>query len=87
MANLYANVTHAGDDELARCLELITSRAADVMKLADRQVAVGAQADLVCLSVGDPAEAVARIAPAIWALKAGRQSFERSPVRMLTAAG
>jgi cytosine deaminase len=78
MANLYANVTHAGSrTELDQCLDLVTANAARVMRTPDYGIAPGAPADLVCLDAADGADAVARIAPARWGLKRGRLTFTR----------
>jgi cytosine deaminase len=78
MANLYANVCHAGSRaQLRECLELVTTSAARVLRAPDYGIRPGARADLVCLDAADEAGAVARVALACWGLKNGRPSFTR----------
>jgi cytosine deaminase len=78
MANLYANVCHAGSHaQLRECLDLITTGAARILRAADYGIRPGGPADLVCLDATDEADAVARIAPARWGLKQGRTTFTR----------
>jgi cytosine deaminase len=78
MANLYANVCHvAKPEELAACLDMVTTRSARSMRLRDYGIAVGNQADLVALDAPDPASAIAELAPPLWGLKSGRRSFTR----------
>ncbi len=79
MANLYANVCQvARPAELDACLDMVTTRAARLMRVADYGIAVGAPADLVLLDADTPADAVATIAQPLWGLKAGRLSFTRT---------
>jgi cytosine/creatinine deaminase len=79
MANLYANVCHVSrPDQLAGCLDMITSDAARLMRLDDYGIKVGGPADLVCIDARDPAEAVSTLAPPRWGLKRGRPSFTRA---------
>lgn len=78
MANLAANVAHiARPDELAACLDMVSTDAARVLRLGDYGVAVGNPADLVAFDAADPASVVAEIAPALWGMKNGRMSFSR----------
>jgi cytosine/creatinine deaminase len=78
MANLYANVTHAGSRaQLGECLGLVTSQAARVMGIRDYGIRPGAPADLVCVDATDEADAVARVADVRWGLKRGRLTFTR----------
>jgi cytosine deaminase len=78
MANLYANVCHAGSHaQLRECLDLVTTGAARILRAADYGIRPGGPADLVCLDATDEADAVARIAPARWGLKRGRTTFTR----------
>jgi cytosine deaminase len=58
IANLYANITHlATPDELAWCLELVSSRAADVIDTSEYGIIVGHPAHLVCVDAPSPAQA------------------------------
>ncbi|MBC7802099.1 MAG: amidohydrolase family protein, partial [Gemmatimonadaceae bacterium] len=78
MANLYANVCHVGrPDELAGCLDMITTDAARLMRVPGYGVAVGAPADLVLLDAPTSAAAVAELAQPLWGMKAGRLTFTR----------
>ena len=79
MANLYANVCHvARPGELADCLDMVTSRAARLMRVADYGIHIGAPADLVLLDATSGGAAVAEIAAPLWGMKAGRLSFSRA---------
>lgn len=79
MANLYANVCHvARPGDLATCLDMITGRAAKLMRLADYGIRVGALADLVLLDCASADAAVGELAPPLWGMKAGRLSFSRT---------
>lgn len=50
MANLYANVAHAGQPaELAACLDMVTRFPAKLMNLKDYGMVVGNVADIVAL--------------------------------------
>jgi cytosine deaminase len=83
MANLYANVCHvARAEDLAECLAMVTTRAANLMRLPDYGVEEGKAADLVVLDAQSPARAIAEIAPPLWGFKRGRRSFSREPVRL-----
>ncbi|MFC7656307.1 amidohydrolase family protein [Pseudonocardia benzenivorans] len=78
MANLYANVAHVGTrDGLAMCLDMVTTRAARLLRADDYGIRPGAPADLVCLDATSDADAVARLAPAAWAVKDGHPTFRR----------
>jgi len=78
MANLYANVCHvARPDDLAGCLDMITSAAAKLLRHDDYGIAVGRLADLVCIDARDPAETIATLAQPLWGFKRGRLSFTR----------
>jgi cytosine/creatinine deaminase len=79
MANLYANVCHVSrPDQLAGCLDMITSDAARLMRLGDYGIKAGLPADLVCIDARDPTDAVATLAQPLWGLKRGRPSFTRA---------
>jgi cytosine deaminase len=78
MANLYANVCHvARPDALAACLSMITEEAARLLRLPSYGIHVGAPADVVLLDATNPAEAIATLAPPLWGLRGGRESFVR----------
>ena len=78
MANLYANVCQvARPRELEDCLDMVTSRAARMLRVPEYGIHVGAPADLVLLDATDGGAAVAEIAAPRWGMKAGRLSFSR----------
>jgi cytosine/creatinine deaminase len=78
MANLYANVAHAGSPaELAACFDMVTTLPARLINATDYGIAVGRAADLVVLDSRDPAMAVAELAQPLFGLKRGRRSFSR----------
>ena len=80
MANLYAHACQAGTPpELRQCFELITTRPARLMNLADYGIAVGAPADLIVLDATTPEAAVAELAPVLHAFKRGRPTVTRTP--------
>ena len=79
MANLYANVCHvARPDDLAGCLQMVTTDAAKLLRIEGYGVHVGAPADLVLLDAPGAAAAVAELAQPLWGLKAGRMTFSRT---------
>jgi cytosine deaminase len=57
---------------------MITGAAARLMRLENYGIAIGAQADLVCVDASNPADAVATLAQPLWGLKHGRASFTRA---------
>ncbi|MDB5620262.1 amidohydrolase family protein [Tardiphaga sp.] len=78
MANLYANVAQAGQaDELAACLDMVTSGPARLMNLKDYGIVVGNPADIVVLDCASASAAVAELAQPLMAMKHGRISFSR----------
>src|SRR5262249_28137791 len=80
MANLYANVCQAAAaGELAECFNMITTRAAGLMNLADYAIAVGNDADLVVLDCASPQAAVCELAPVLYGFKRGRKTVTRQP--------
>jgi cytosine deaminase len=84
MANLYANIAHVGKrDDVCECFEMISSRSARLLRLADYGVREGADADMVVLDAPDRATAVAELAPPLLGFKRGRQTFERQPATLL----
>jgi cytosine deaminase len=83
MANLYANVCHVGTpDGLATCLDMVTTRAARLMRRDGHAVAPGNAADLAVLDAPNAATAVAELAPALYAFKRGRLTFTRAPAAL-----
>ena len=86
MANLYANVCHAGGaEDLAECFAMLTTRSARLMRREEYGVAVGRPADLVIFDCRDASSAVAELAPPLCGLKRGRLTFTR-PAAQLHAA-
>jgi len=80
MANLHANALQvAGKDGLKACFEMVSSDAARVLNLRDYGVAIGNPADFAVLDAKDEAEAVAAVAPVLYAFKNGRRSATRPP--------
>ncbi len=84
MANLYANIAHVGARaDVCECFEMISSRSARLLRLADYGVHEGAAADLVVLDASDRASAIAELAIPLMGFKRGRQTFERQPPTLL----
>jgi cytosine deaminase len=78
MANLYANVGHAGSAAEKRdCFDMITSRPAKLMNLKDYGLDVGKAADLVMLDAETPEQAIAELSPVLYAFKNGRRTVTR----------
>ncbi len=84
MTNLFANVAQLGSgDDLAACLEFVTSGAARLMRLDDYGIAVGGPATLIAFDAESRADIVAGIIQPEIGFKDGRQTFERPPARLL----
>jgi cytosine deaminase len=82
-ANLYANVSQLGRrGDLAECLAMVTTRAAKLLRLEDYGIAIGRAADLVVLDCQSATEAIAELAPALYAFKAGRRTMTRRPAEL-----
>jgi cytosine deaminase len=62
---------------LGICFEIITARAAQVMRLSEYGIAVGNAADLVVWHETSPADIVATCAVPLAGFKHGRQIFTR----------
>ena len=78
MVNLYANIVQRhGPRDLAVCFEMITDRAAALMRLDDYGVAVGKAADLVVWDAASGADIVASVALPLCGFKRGRKIFSR----------
>lgn len=79
MANLYANVAQIGKaNEIAACLDLITTSPARLMNLKDYGIALGHPADLVVLDCESSLSAVAELAPPLVSFKRGRRVMTRA---------
>jgi len=78
IVNLYANIVQRyGPRDLSVCFEMITDRAAQLMRLADYGIAVGNAADLVVWGEKSPADVIAKCALPLAGFKRGRQLFAR----------
>jgi len=78
IANLYANVVQRyGTKDLGVCFEMITERAAKLMRLDDYGIAVGKSADLVIWGETQPADIIAKSALPLAGYKRGRRLFTR----------
>jgi cytosine deaminase len=82
MANIYANIAHAGMRDFADCLDMITKRSAKLLRRDAYGLEVGKPADMVVLDCSSAAEAVAELAVPLYGFKGGRMSFERKPVEI-----
>jgi cytosine deaminase len=83
MANLYANVCHvAAERDLRECMEMVTQRAARILRAPRYGIAVGADADLVALDCTTPEQAITELAQPLFGLKRGRRTFTREPPRI-----
>ena len=78
MANLHANTLQVSSpDDLRACFEMVSSDAARILNLADYGLAVGNPADFAVLDAKTEAEAVAAVAPVLYAFKRGRRTLTR----------
>ena len=85
MANLYANIAQVGKRaDMIECFRMVTERSAQLCRLKDYGVRVGAAADFVVLDCSDPAAAVAELAQPLYGFKRGRQTFTRQPAVLHT---
>jgi cytosine deaminase len=83
MANLYANICHVGSrDGLHRCLDMITHRAAKLLRLSNYGVEVGQPADLVVLDCAKPEQGVAELVVPLFGFKRGLQTFTRTAAEL-----
>jgi cytosine/creatinine deaminase len=83
MANLYANIGQIGTrGGLRQCLDMVTHRAARLMRLEDYGIAVGNPADLVVLNCPTGVAAVQELAVPVYGFKRGRRTFSREPARL-----
>jgi cytosine deaminase len=78
IANLYANIVQRyGPKDLGVCFEMLTDRAAKVMRLKDYGIAPGKAADLVVWNETLPSDVVAKCALPLAGFKRGRRIFSR----------
>ena len=78
IANLYANVVQRyGPKDLGVCFEMITERAAKLMRLGDYGIAAGKAADLVVWDEALPCDIIAKCALPLAGFKRGRRIFLR----------
>ena len=84
MVNLYANVAQVGRiDDLADCLDMVTSASAKILNRSDYGIAIGHPADLVLLDCETKAEAVCEIAQPLLGFKKGIQTFVRPAATLI----
>jgi cytosine deaminase len=78
IANLYANIVQRyGPRDLGVCFEMITDRAAKLMRLGDYGIEVGKAADLVVWDEELPSDIIAKCALPLAGFKRGRRLFSR----------
>jgi cytosine/creatinine deaminase len=78
IANLYANVVQRyGPEDLGVCFEMITGRAAKLMRIPDYGIEVGKAADLVVWGEERASDLIAKCALPLAAFKRGRRLFRR----------
>jgi cytosine deaminase len=83
MANLYANICHVGTrDDMRACLDMVTGRSAQLLRLPDYGIAPGNPADLVVLDCTTPEQALAELASPLCGFKRGRKTFTRAPAEL-----
>ena len=79
MANLYANICQVGArGDIRECFNMISSRSAKLMNLKKYGVTPGCFADLVVLDATGVEDAVAELAPVLFAFKRGRKTVSRA---------
>lgn len=78
IANLYANIVQRyGPKDLGVCFEMITDRAAKLMRLGNYGIAAGKAADLVVWGEQSPSDVIAKCALPLAGFKRGRRLFSR----------
>jgi len=78
MANLHANTLQVSrPEDLAACFDMVSTDAARIMNLRDYGLAVGNPADFAVLDAQSEAQAIAEVAPLLWAFKRGRRTVTR----------
>ncbi len=84
MANLYANIAQVGKTaDMDECFDMVTGRAARLMRLTDYGVEVGKSADFVVIDTTAPSLAVAEVAPVLKVFKRGRMTVIREAGKLL----
>ena len=84
MANLYANVAQRGSAAaMEDCFEMVSSRAARLMRVASYGIEAGGSADFVVLDCEGRQQAVAEIAPVVSVFKRGRKTVTGYAARLL----
>ena len=79
MVNLYANIVQRyGTRDLAVCFDMITARAAALMRVDDYGIELGKAADLAVWDAASGADIVAKIALPLCGFKRGRKIFSRA---------
>ena len=85
MANLQANVLQIGRPaDLRDCFDMITTRSARILNVADYGIALGNVADIAVIDAASPEAAVAEIRRPLAVFKAGRQTVVCEPARLLS---
>src|SRR5882757_4796728 len=83
MANLYANICQVGArGDIRECFNMISSRSARLMNLKDYGLVPGCFADIVVLDATSAEDAVAELAPVLYAFKRGRKTVSRERPRL-----
>lgn len=83
MANLNANICHVGaTHDIRECLQMVTTRSARLMNIANYGLGVGNWADLAVLDCQTPEAAVSELAPVLYAFKRGRRTLTRKPAEL-----
>ena len=82
MANVYANIAHAGMRDFSDCFDMVTKRSAKLLRRENYGLGPGKPADLVVIDCATAAEAVSELAVPLMGFKGGRMSFERKPVQI-----
>jgi cytosine deaminase len=76
LANLYANVAQVYTDrQIGECWDMLTARAARMLRLADYGLAAGNPADIVVFDAESPVQAIRQIRQPLMAWKRGRQTM------------
>lgn len=78
IVNLYANIVQRyGPKDLGVCFEMITGRAAKLMRLGNYGIETGKAADLVVWDEASPSDVIAKCALPVAGFKRGRRIFSR----------
>jgi cytosine/creatinine deaminase len=86
IVNLYANVVQRdGPKDLGVCFEMITDRAARLMRVPDYGIMAGKAADLIIWGEESPADIIAKCALPLVGFKRGRQLFSRQLPTLIRA--